>query len=277
MKKDELDYIEVKNSAASAKITLQGAHIFEYKKAGEKLLYLSQTALFKKGKAIRGGIPICWPWFGAHPSNTSLPNHGFARTSLWVLEEIQEINPFTTEVLLSLKSSKHSRELWPYDFKLSLKISVGNELKLTLTTYNLDRQNFTVSSALHTYFEISDIEDICLSGLEGKTYYNKVDNSYENIQEGEIKLTQELDRIYQEVTESVQVKDKKREITIKTEGSQSIVVWNPGKVLAERMPDLSHFTKMLCVESANALKDTVEIKAGKKHTLTLTISQTSLS
>ena len=105
MIKDELNYIEVKNSVAHAKIALQGAHIFEFQTQDKKpLVYLSETATFKKEKPIRGGIPICWPWFGPHPTDSNLPNHGFARIFLWTHEKTEVLDEETTLVLLTLES-----------------------------------------------------------------------------------------------------------------------------------------------------------------------------
>jgi len=274
MKKDELKYIEIKNTAAEAKICLQGAHIFYFEAKGKKpLLYLSETALFKKGVPIRGGIPICWPWFGPHPSNTDLPNHGFARTSLWTHEKTQELSKEETLVTLSLKSSPQSKALWPYDFKLSLEISIGKELSLKLITHNLDTQAFSITSALHSYFKVNTILKLEIEGLEKKLFYNKVDDSYKNLQKEKIIFNEEIDRIYQEVEVPVVLKEEDQKISIKTKGSQSIVLWNPAQKLADKMPDLSRFETMVCVESANVLDDEIRLEPKQSHILHLNITQ----
>lgn len=273
-KKDELDYITIENNTARAKIALQGAHIFDFQAKGKKrLLYLSDTALFKKGKAIRGGIPICWPWFGANQEDNTLPNHGFSRTSLWKHESTENLSEIETKVRLTLESTPEIHVLWPFDFVLTLDVYIGAELKLVLTSKNLDRKPFSLSFALHTYFEIDDIYKITIDGLEGKEFYNKYNNTYKNIQNDNLDFTQEVDRVYQGVDNDVMIRDKEQNFVIETEGSDSIVVWNPGKELCSKMSDLSDYRTFVCVESANVLEDVVTLAPNESYALTLTISQ----
>lgn len=272
--RDELDYINIVNNTAKAKIALQGAHIFDFQtKDKKRLLYLSDTSHFKKGKAIRGGIPICWPWFGANEEDNTLPNHGFARTSLWKHESTKNISDVETKVRLTLESTPETHALWPFDFLLILDFYIGEELKLVLTSKNLDRKPFSLSLALHTYFEIDDIYKTTIDGLEGKAFYNKCNNTHNNIQNENINFTQEVDRVYQEVGNDVMIRDKEQNLVIKTEGSNSIVVWNPGKELCSKMSDLSDYRTFVCVESANVLEDIVTLGVDESYTLTLTISQ----
>lgn len=267
----ELEYISVENSCSSAKIALQGAHIFDFTlKEKGSVLFLSEASEFRKGKAIRGGVPICWPWFGAHESDSTLPNHGFARTSLWEHQSTQRLNNRETNVTLTLHSSPETIALWPYAFSLTLDIYVGKVLRLELTSQNLDTKPFTLTSALHTYLAIDDIYETQVEGLEEKQYFDKTQNTF-LIQEGHIDFSKEVDRIYQNVTNDVLVKDEKVHHTIQTEGTKTIVVWNPGEVLASNMPDLSDHTQMLCVESANVLDDAVTLAKGESHTLRQTI------
>ncbi len=271
---DDLDYLEVSNENANAKIALQGAHIFHFQaKKRRPLLWLSKTSRFKKRKAIRGGIPICWPWFGAHEDHKTLPNHGFARTSLWEHTNTEEITSGETRITLRLRHCKESLKLWPYRFELSLTIMIASELKLSLTTKNLDSKAFKISSALHSYLAIEEISSVYIEGLEQKYYYDKVDDSFDNRQEGRLYVTQETDRIYQEVHSPLFLQDSTQRIKIETEGSGTVVVWNPGEELAGRMPDLSDHRSMLCIESANALEDEVEIQPDRSHTLSTMISQ----
>lgn len=273
----QLEYIEVSNSVSEAKIALQGAHIFHFKVKGKKpLLWLSDTALFKTGKAIRGGIPICWPWFGAHNSNKLLPNHGFARTFLWEHIETKSISEAETKVRLRLKSSEDSLSLWPYRFELTLDISLGTELRLSLITKNLDTQAFSITNALHSYLRVQDINQTYIKGLNNKPYYNKVDNSFNNIQAGMLRFTQEVDRVYQDINTPLQIQDGHDIITVKTEGSETVVIWNPAEALSSKMADLSDYQTMLCVESANALEDAPTIQANESHCLTTVLSHEEL-
>ena len=271
-KRDELEFIEVENSVASAKIALQGAHIFHFSRKGKgDVLYLSDTSVFKKGKAIRGGVPICWPWFGPNGEDSSLPNHGFARTTLWKHIATDALNDSLTKVTLTLYSSQNTLALWPYTFSLTLVISVGEVLKLELTSKNLDTKPLTLSSALHTYLAIDNIHETQVEGLEEKHYFDKTKNAFA-VQACNIDFSKEVDRIYQNVENDIIVKDTKVHHTIHTEGTNTVVVWNPGEVLANSMADLSKHTKMLCVESANVLNDTVSLEPGESHTLTHTIT-----
>jgi len=271
-KKDELDYISIENNSASAKIALQGGHIFHFERKDKgAVLYLSDTSAFKKGKAIRGGIPICWPWFGANKEDSSLPNHGFARTSIWQHDSTEQINNGLTKVTLSLENTAKTLALWPHKFKLTLDIYVGEVLRLELKSQNLDTKAFKLTSALHTYLAIDNIYETQVEGLEEKRYFDKTQNTFV-LQEDTIDFTKEVDRIYQNVENDVIVKDTKLLHTILTQGTNTIVVWNPANVLASSMEDLSNHIKMLCVESANVLADTVTLDVGESHTLTHTIT-----
>ena len=269
-----LDYLEVSNKIAQAKISLQGAHIFHFQvKREQPLLWLSESSFFKKNKAVRGGIPICWPWFGPHKEDPKLPNHGFARTSLWEHLKTQELSDTETKVTLRLSSSKESLKLWPYRFELILEMHIGAQLQVSLTTKNIDNKAFAITNALHTYLSIADINTVFIDGLDKKIYYDKVDDSFNNVQEGRLLFTKETDRIYQNISSELIIQDNNRRIRVKTEGSHTLVIWNPGKDLADKMPDLSDHTTMLCVESANALEDEPLIQPDKSHRLTTIISQ----
>jgi glucose-6-phosphate 1-epimerase len=274
LKIDELEYIHVQNSVASAKIALQGAHLFDFQVGGKKkLLFVSETSLFKEGKAIRGGIPICWPWFGAHDTDSLLPNHGFARSSLWKHESTKDLSEGETKVRLILERTPQTYALWPYEFVLTLDIYVGEQLKLVLTSTNLGSKPFSVASALHTYFEIENIYETTIDGLENKKFYNKCNDTLDNIQKGDVDFTQEVDRVYQDVKNDVIIHDNDQDILVQTEGSGSIVVWNPGKELTAKMSDLSGHEHMLCVESANVMDDVKVLEPQESYTLTLTITQ----
>jgi glucose-6-phosphate 1-epimerase len=271
--KGTLEYLHISNKAAEAKISLQGAHIFHFQPKGHKpVLWLSKSASFEQGKAIRGGIPVCWPWFGPHPTDSTLPNHGFARTSLWEHINTKEVSERETKVLLGLNSSEESLRLWPYCFELRLEISIGAELKVSLITKNIDSKPFAITTALHTYLAIENINTVYIDGLDKTSYYDKTDNSSDNLQEGKLSFNKETDRVYQNVTSSMQVHDQYRTIRVKTEGSQTVVIWNPGEALAEKIQDLSDHKTMLCVESAHAMDDSPLIKPGESHRLTTLIS-----
>jgi len=271
---NELKYLEIVNNKAEAKIALQGAQLFHFQVKGKKpLLWLSDTSLFEKGKAIRGGIPICWPWFGEHKKDIELASHGFARTSVWEVVDTNELSENESRIKLMLKSSTESLSLWPYFFELILEVSIGEVLKLSLTTKNIDDNPFKMSSALHSYFAIEDITKVSIEGLEQKSYYNKVDDSLNNKQDGKLFITQETDRIYQNIIAPIVINDSNQAIMIQSQGSNTIVVWNPWSELAENMSDLSDYKTMLCIENANTLLDECLIEPNCSHKLKVIISQ----
>lgn len=267
-KEGELEYLEVSNASALAKIALQGAHLFAFE-AKEKapLIWTSETSYFKIGKAIRGGIPICWPWFGTHTSDVSLPNHGFARTALWEHLRSDEIDCDTTRVVLALKSTPKSLEMWPYHFELELEITVSQSLGLALRTKNCDTKSFEITEALHTYFKVSNIEDVQINGLEAKHFYDKCNESHNNVQTEPLRFTQELDRVYYDVTTPLHVMENEKRINIKSKGAKSVVVWNPWRERAEQMSDLSDYKTMVCVESANVLENSCALAPQEMHTI----------
>lgn len=266
------EYIEIKNSSAHAKIALQGAHIFHYaRNYGNPVLWLSETSKFEYGESIRGGIPVCWPWFGLN-KDESLPQHGFARTAMWELSYTNEIDVDTTELRFKLSYSTESLKLWQYKFKLELHVIVSDKLIAELKTTNIDDKPFSITQALHTYFDISHISHVKIKGLDKKSYLDAL-SWEEKIQNGDITFNQEVDRVYQKVDGEILLKDKNRTIHIQNEGSFSVVVWNPWINKCKRMSAMKDdaYESMVCVESANAFDDVRVVKPNESHTLKTTI------
>lgn len=265
-------YIEVTNTKANAKVALNGAHLFHYQRVGEReLLWLSDISYFEDGKAIRGGIPICWPWFGFNKDDVSLSQHGFARTSLWEFKSSNETTDSTT-LVFTLSDTKETLEVWNYKFSLELKIAISDTLTLELKTTNLDTKEFILTQALHTYFSILNISNVIVKGLDKKPYLDAL--SWQNmVQDGDIRFEREVDRVYQNIDNTITLVDIDREITIKNEGSSSVVVWNPWIEKTKRMSAMKEdaYTTMLCIESANAFNDARVLKPNESHTLKATI------
>jgi len=273
-KQDELEYLEVSNTLSSIKIALQGAHIFDFRvKSKKPLLFLSETARFEKGVPIRGGIPICWPWFGTHPTESALPNHGFVRTSIWKHKQTEHISKEKTKIIMSVNSSNESLELWPFKFELSLEILMSDTLELSLISKNTGVNSFALTQALHTYLQIEDINKAQVKGLENKPFYNKLDNSFDNIQEGILGFNTEVDRVYQDLAKPLLLEDTNQKIEVQTIGSNTVVIWNPGSEFEKNFSDLSDYKTMLCLESANALKDEIILEPAHTHTLKSILSQ----
>jgi len=196
----------------------------------------------------------------------------FARTSMWEFYSTSEIDKNTTEVILKLKHSKQSLELWSHKFELKLKIIISDTLTLELKTTNFDDKPFIITQALHTYFNISHISNVSIKGLDKKPYLDALVMK-EKRQNGDITFNQEVDRVYQEVNNEISLKDKSRIIKIKNEGSLSVVVWNPWIDKCKRMSAMSDdsYKTMVCIESANAFDDKRIIEPNEAHTLEVVI------
>ena len=255
---------------------LHGAHITSFvMNNAEDLLWLSPLALFEKGKAIRGGIPICWPWFGKHPSSSSLQQHGFARNSIFDVKATKELENGDLQIALVLTANEATMKVWPYHFSLELHITAGMSLSIELVTHNLDSKVFSVTEAIHSYFNVRDISNISLNGLQGCTYYDQlVDNDFVQT-ELSCQFTRETDRIYQApVNEILVLQDKATKIRIKQEHGNAVVVWNPWVEKSKSMSDFpdNGFKNMLCVEAANARYSVIELAPGESHSIKQIIS-----
>ena len=265
------EYLEIENSSATAKISLQGAHIFEYKRSDEEnLFWLSEISDFELGKAIRGGVPICWPSFGMN--NPELPQHGFARTSLFESVSREDIDANTTEVQLRLTHSDESLKLWNYKFELVLKITISDKLTIELKTTNKDDKEFKLTQALHSYFKLSNISNVVVKGLDEKPCFDALTNKT-NIQNGDITFNQEFDKVFQKVDNELILQDREKIIRINNEGSSSVVVWNPWIDKGKRMSAMRDeaYKEFVCIESANAFENFIILKPNESHTLKATI------
>ena len=280
----ELPFIRVENQAASAVICLMGAHVTSFvPKGGEDLLFVSEKSEFTtEGPAIRGGVPVCWPWFGA-PDKTLLPNavkaHGFARQCIWQLTGTEEIDAKTSRLVLELTEDEKTLHLWPHAFTLKMEITVSEALEMKLTTINSGNEEFTFSQALHTYFAVGDIRRVSVCGLDGLDYIDKAPQaaSPRGHQQGDILFTEETDRIYLHAPGETVIDDPSmaRKIVITKENSDTAVVWNPWIAKAQRMADFGdeEYTRMLCVEKCNVDYDSRTLKPGEAHTITAAIKE----
>ncbi len=248
-------------------IALHGAHVLSFiPNGGKDLLWLSSKAQYQNDKAIRGGIPLCLPWFG---SDTS-PSHGFARISEWEVVASgldEEGSPY---ICLQLQSDD-----WEYKFCAQLLVKVSDVLKLELTMQNLDEKAFKFTEALHSYFNISDVKNVSLIGLQGRNYIDQLDGNIEKTQHEAIEVDSEIDRIYQDTDDACTIEDKgyNRKISITKENSKSTVVWNPWIDKSASMVDFDEggYKNMLCVESANIGDEAIELQSGAQHTMKVTI------
>lgn len=289
--KGGLPVIEVNNPLCTAIISLQGAQVLSWTplpcdqqtdslsgaKADEEatvasdVIWLSREAGFASGQSIRGGIPICWPWFGAHRSNKTLPAHGFARVSLWQVLSTEILPDNSIRISFSLNKTNENSHMWPADTSVQCQITLGSKLEIELITHNHGNAAVTIGQALHTYFRVADISQVKLHGLDEAEYLDKLAGYQRKRQQGPVIIDREVDRIYLDTTSDCVIEDSalKRNIVIIKCGSHSTVVWNPWQETAAKMGDLGKdgYKQMLCVESANAAEDEVTIEAGKDHHL----------
>ncbi|MEI8362031.1 MAG: D-hexose-6-phosphate mutarotase [Betaproteobacteria bacterium] len=269
-----LDYIEIDNRHATAKIALQGAHVMHWqpKSTAEPVLWLSSNARYVKARSIRGGVPICWPWFGAHPTDSSYCPHGFARVIPWQVIKSCKLPNDTTRLLLEMKQTEVAKKQLSYPFQLTLEITIGNYLRLELTTKNLANEPFMIGEAFHTYFNVSDVKNTHITGLENLVYSDKVEGYVRNVQHGPLKFEGEFDRVYINSDEDCIIRDSgfNRAIRVAKSGSNTTVIWSPGAEKVAQMGDMGaaeEWRKMLCVESANAMENSVTIFPGESHTM----------
>lgn len=274
--------------AAQLDICQQGAQILSYFPDIEQppLIWLSDCAEYEQGQGVRGGVPVCWPWFGAIEYNPAAvqnmttadaPFHGLARTVDWQLLD-SSISSDAVRLTLQLDASQGLAD-WPHAAMLQLQIELGERLTIGLQNHNLGSEPLAISQALHTYFAVSDIHKVEVQGLEGCSYHETLEGWQLREQAGALSFTGETDRVYLHVPEHLQIVDAgwQRRIHLRTQGSHSAIVWNPW---IEKAQTLSGFAsdawqQMLCIENANVLDDHLMLAAGARHSLQLQLSCTT--
>ena len=277
-----LPFIRVRNDHAQALVSVHGGQVLSFQPtgAGADLLFVSEQALFQPGKAIRGGVPICWPWFGPDPQGQGRPAHGFVRTRRWDLRQTSALPNGETQVVLGLNDTADTRALWPHAFDLSLTLTIGSTLRLALTTRNTGDTAFEVTQALHSYFTVGDIAQVRVQGLDGCAYIDKAAGAggAVRLQNGDLTVTAEVDRVYTHAPApaplSIVDGALKRRVRIACEGSRSTVVWNPWATIAAGMADLKDdaYRRFVCVETANAADEVITLAPGAAHTLVAQIA-----
>jgi glucose-6-phosphate 1-epimerase len=268
---------KVANRQAEAMIALSGGHVMTWNPLGERpVLWLSGFAKFAPGKSIRGGVPVCWPWFGNHASESSFPGHGFARTVPWSVVRSEALADGATRLTLRIEQGDATRAQWPHASEAESVITIGRELRFELITRNLSDAPFVIGEALHTYFAVSDIRHCPIEGLDGVTYLDKVDDWKRKPQQGAIRIDGEVDRGYLDTAGDCRIVDPGwgRAIRIRKENAKTTVVWNPGAAKAEKMGDFGPdgHLGMVCVESGNAFDNLVTVPAAGEHRMAATYS-----
>ena len=272
--------LRLTSAGGVAEVALQGAQLMSWSPKGHApVIWLSPMERLGTSKPVRGGTPVCWPWFANHPTDVSKPAHGFVRTRKWAVDSTEHSGG-AVRVMLSTATAEADRTLWPHAARAQMLVTLGETLGLALSTENTGNDAFALTQALHTYFTVGDISDVTVEGFDGRSYLDKLDDNARKQQSGDIAFTAEVDRIYDEHTGTAVIVDRglKRRIEITKSGSNSTVVWNPWSGKAARMGDMGPdgWRRMVCVETCNAGDDIVRLAPGAAHALTAEYRVTAL-
>lgn len=266
----------IRTPLCRALVSRQGAQLLEFQATGRKpLLWLSPAAAFATGKAIRGGIPLCFPWFGPHPQDPGKPAHGFARTRAWTLSAVEAAGDALL-LTFSLEADAATRALWPHDFILRLVMTLGRNASLQLHVANTGLTDFRFGFALHSYFPVGDVRRTRIDGLDGVEYIDQLAPGRTRArQSGPVRFTGETDRIYLHVPGECCLVDEAegQAIRITASDCRSLVVWNPWQDKAARLGDMpaSSWRGMVCIENGNVEDDQIDLPAGASKVFSLLI------
>lgn len=291
VKLDELNCWRIRHGQAELLVAQQGAQILSYQVDGQPpVIWLNDKAVFKAGKSIRAGVPVCWPWFGnlarnpqsvqaMRVSDAAPTAHGFVRAMDWELEGI-EAGGDSLKVGFVLPYPDGGFPGWPHRVDLKLSIRLDEQLHISLTSLNQGADEVTISQALHSYFAVSDVRNVRVEGVDGLNYIETLDDWKTQPQSGDLRFTGETDRIYLDTPPTLSIVDAdwQRRIDLTSSGSRSAVIWNPWTERAAAFSDMADdgWQRMLCIETANVMDDVVTLAPGASHTLGVSIGSKSL-
>ena len=283
---NELACWRVRTANAELLIAQQGAQILSYQRHGERpLIWLSEQAEFNRGQSVRGGVPLCWPWFGdlrrnpeavraMYRASAAAPAHGLVRGLEWQLLGIdQQDDGVSLEFVYN--SAEQPLPAWPHAVELKLRIQLDDKLHLQLSNRNLGDTPVAISQALHSYFAVSDIHQVRVDGLQGCHYLETLEDWQQRAQDGPLGFAGETDRIYLDTPAQLGILDPlwQRRICMHSSGSSSAVLWNPWIDKAQRLSQFADdaWTGMLCIEHANVMSDILTLAPGAEHRLDLSL------
>jgi len=269
-----LPKLTIQTNRSHAEIYLHGAHVTGFQKTGEPpLLFMSAASRYETNQPIRGGVPVIFPWFGPR---AGLPSHGFARKTAWELESASLENNGDVKIGLRLPEASLPANWSTAQYRFV--VVVGEKLTMELNVANLATgQTLSFENCLHTYFTVGDISAVSISGLQGVTYIDKVDVAAAKLEHGAaIEINSEVDRVYLDTTDTVEIHDRKlrRVIVVEKTGATSTVVWNPWIGKSKAMADFGdeEFRQMVCVESGNVATNQITLSPGKTATMKVILS-----
>ena len=272
--------VRITGPNAQGEIYLHGAHVTSWQPAGrDEVLFLSSKSRWQEGQAIRGGIPICFPWFRAKGDDAKAPAHGVVRTRSWELDSIVESQDGVA-VTMFIESDEQTRRWWPAEFRLVHRATFGADLKLELICSNTGNTPLRFEEALHTYNQIADVANVRLQGLEGTHYLDNTDSNKEKTQLGEATIASQTDNAFLHTESAIDLIDPglHRRIRLQKTNSRTTVVWNPWREGAAKMQDLGdgEWERFLCVEASNIMSAAVTLEPGQEHKVTALLSIESL-
>lgn len=285
---DSLAAWRIRHGDAELLLAQQGAQILSYRRGSQPpLIWLSEQAAYQRGQGVRGGVPVCWPWFGDLTRNPpavqamvsgEAPFHGLVRTLDWQLDEVEQLDT-GVRVSLSLPSGS-ALPGWQGTVQPCLQLTLGDDLLIELHNANTGQQTAAISQALHSYFAISDIQQVQLHGLDGCRYIETLEDWAERRQQGDLGFAGETDRIYLDVPARLELLDHgwQRRLLLEVSGSRSAIVWNPWIDKAGRLSQFAAdaWQRMLCIETANVWDDCLQLAPGESHCLSLRLSSQAL-
>jgi glucose-6-phosphate 1-epimerase len=269
-----LPLLVVKTQAFEAVVAFQGAQLLSFvPNSGEDLLWLSPNCVFSEGVALRGGVPVCFPWFGPHETEAKAVKHGFARNNLWQLSSVSASTDNEMELLFSFSSTHHPH--FPHAFSATLRMVLAASAKLELTVTNNGEDTFSTSWALHSYHPVSNLDAVEIPALAGKPYLDNLEKHARKQQNGPLQFHGEVDRVFPAVTESLVIENSQPRIRIDHHNAPSVVTWNPGATNAANISDIGAGQEQhyICVERGAVLAEKWNVAAGASISGGLEISK----
>jgi len=271
-----LPLMHIRNPHAECTLYLYGAHVASYRPRGQsEVLFMSPFSRFEAGLPIRGGIPLCFPWFGAHPSRADLPLHGVVRTKTWQVLSTASLSDGSTQVVLATASDEQTLAVWPHRFSIELTVTVGATLRLELVVENTGESRFEFDEAFHSYFAIDKLEQCRVDGLDGKVALDRRAGDARYRQQGSVTVEGEFVRAFMDAPDAVVLVDSAagRKVLLKQRNMSAVVVWNPGLHAAMANAEIADsWRRFVCVESANCIDGRLSLESGYAHRSMLEIA-----
>lgn len=273
--------VDITSPLAHGEMYLHGAHVTSWRPAGsEEVLFLSSKSRWEDGQAIRGGIPVCFPWFRGKADNPHAPAHGVVRTRSWQLYSMVEKNGGVS-VTMFIESDEQTRRWWPGEFRLAHRVTFASELKLELVCINTGNTPFHFEEALHTYNRVGDVGTVRLQGLDGTGFLDNTDSNKKQTQRGDVIITSQTDNAFINTQKAVDLLDPElhRRIRLQKTNSSTTVVWNPWQEGARALRDLGNgeWKQFLCVEASNIMSAAVTVASAQEHTISAVLSVANLA